>query len=68
VPKKRFDFSRASSGGYFPATASSATLIPLFYIGYGPNGFSGGNSVRSVVAANQQGHVAIVSLHLGDDE
>jgi RNA polymerase sigma factor (sigma-70 family) len=68
VPKELFDFARATSGGYFPAEASSGNVIPLFYIGYGPDGFAGGLSVQRVVEANAKGNVAIVSLHVDADE
>ena len=56
------------SGGYFGPRASAGKVIQLFYLGHGPNGFGGGSTVENVVAANPQGSVAIVSLHLHDDE
>jgi hypothetical protein len=68
VPKERFNFARATSGGYFPAEASSGKVIPLFYVGYGPGGFGGGLSVPAVVEANRRGHVAVVSLHIDEDD
>jgi RNA polymerase sigma factor (sigma-70 family) len=68
VPKELFNFARATSGGYFPPEASSGNVIPLFYVGYGPDGFGGGSSVQRVVEANASGNVAIVSLHVDADE
>lgn len=62
VPKTVFDFSRVRSGSAFPASAASATEVPLFYMLANTDTAVGADAVADVLAKNPTADVAVVSL------